>query len=364
MIILHVFGLRIQDEDISFFEKFFDRHQELRARVWMARHHMVISRSQAISLTRVFLSDRSAAEKTKFSLITACTSVLLTLVIPEECPSREEAVALLKEPQALWAVLVVNSPSTFTQEGDATQHMTPIAQYIRGVANCLSVQHSHAGSIFTSLKVQLEQNDDNVLFDDERITNSRLYHRVIKTCHLLNNSITSSIRFIERFRGTQTQRLWREAHEYEADGITHWCRQLESEVDALEDMAQQITSLRETVQEDRNTLHGATAVLQARLALQQGNRMKTLTYLATAYLPLATVASIYSMSVLPSSATFPSVFVVFAVFLIVTVLSGIWLSNIREKEAAALHGKPTSTRIRFGTMLKPLSLLPKYLLDY
>jgi hypothetical protein len=37
-------------------------------------------------------------------------------------------------------------------------------------------------------------------------------------------------------------------------------------------------------------LHGATAVLEARLAYQQGERIKVLTYLAIIYLPLGTSA--------------------------------------------------------------------------
>ncbi|WKT53781.1 hypothetical protein QSH57_004365 [Fusarium oxysporum f. sp. vasinfectum] len=40
----------------------------------------------------------------------------------------------------------------------------------------------------------------------------------------------------------------------------------------------------------RNALHGATAVLEARLAYQQGQRIKVLTYLAIIYLPLGTSA--------------------------------------------------------------------------
>ena len=37
-------------------------------------------------------------------------------------------------------------------------------------------------------------------------------------------------------------------------------------------------------------LHGATALLQSRIAVMQGDRIKLLTYLSMAYLPITTVA--------------------------------------------------------------------------
>ena len=298
------------------------------------------------------ISVGDGMDKAEPTIKTACSSVFMSLVSPEECPSREEEIALLKDPEALWTVLMVNSPPSNTLEEDVAEYLTPIAQYIRGIVACVSVQQAHAQSIFASLKFQLEQHDDNVLFDDDQFTKSRLYHRIIKSCHLLNNSLTASVRFIQRFRDTQLHKLSREAHSYESDGIAHWTQQLNSEVAALEDTAQQFTSLRETVQENRNALHGATAVLQARLALQQGDRIKTLTYLATAYLPLATVASIYSMSVLPSSATFLSFFIVFAGFLAVTLLCGVSLTSLHER--TMMDGRTISTKTIYHALLKSL----------
>ena len=285
------------------------------------------------------------------------------MVVPEECPSRQEAIELLKDPQALWAVLKLNCPSYSSAQNNIVEHLTSVSQYTREVVACLSVRHAHAQSIFTFLKLQIQEKDDNILFDDDMFSKSCSYHRIIKTCHLVTHSISSSIRFVQRFRETQIAWLCAEAHSSEAHGIAHWKRQLSAEVAALEDLAHQITSFRETVQEDRNALHGATAVLQARLALQQGERMQTLTYLATAYLPLATVASIYSMIVLPSPATLASFFVIFIVFMLMTLLCGISFSKARIKLASNARGT-RSYKAKFRVLLGLFEPVQEYLRFY
>jgi hypothetical protein len=86
----------------------------------------------------------------------------------------------------------------------------------------------------------------------------------------------------------------------------------------------------------RNALHGVTALLEARTALQQGERIKTLSYLATLYLPLTATASIYSMSVLPSSTTFYSFFLVLAGLVALTITTGAYLPSLRANALPAL----------------------------
>ena len=41
---------------------------------------------------------------------------------------------------------------------------------------------------------------------------------------------------------------------------------------------------------DKKQLHGATAILESRAAVAQGERIQVLTYLAVAYLPIGTVS--------------------------------------------------------------------------
>jgi hypothetical protein len=71
-------------------------------------------------------------------LFKTSSSVLLTLSVPEESEFHEEEVNLLKVPEALWTLLVVNCSSEVTFDHRTRHHFTPIAQYIRGIASSLS----------------------------------------------------------------------------------------------------------------------------------------------------------------------------------------------------------------------------------
>jgi hypothetical protein len=182
-------------------------------------------------------------------LAKASSSVLLTLCTPEESLSREEEVHLLSTPQALWTVLVINASSDFASDRKPFQHLTPIAQYIRGIASSLYTQRTNAQSIYEALRDELEDHDGENIFDDEKFTKSISYHWAVKTCDELSESISSSLRFIERALDTQVNKLCMEAHASERLGVKFWLQQLKEEIFGLTDLQAQIRAMSGRVQE-------------------------------------------------------------------------------------------------------------------
>lgn len=72
------------------------------------------------------------------------SSVLLTLAIPERSVSREEELLLLKNPKGLWTVLAVNCSMRAFSDEETQKYLTPMAQYLRGIAVCLRTQRTNA----------------------------------------------------------------------------------------------------------------------------------------------------------------------------------------------------------------------------
>ncbi|KAK2667267.1 hypothetical protein RAB80_016458 [Fusarium oxysporum f. sp. vasinfectum] len=354
-LVLHAFCIRLQNEDYGFIRAFIERHLSLRCVQKVPYHWQQISPPQmdasrqqcykrvTISCHLSYLTldsdsqdaadtkesiDREAVfpfgHKTKDhhddlpnshqSLFRASSSVLLTLAEPVESKSHEEETSLLRNPEALWTVIVLNSP--------LQSRLRPRAS---------TVPHAHSPGIYDAVKGHLADNEGDGMFDDKNFTKSMLYHWAVQACDELAESISSSLRFLRKTLETNVKKLCTDAHVYEKLGIEYWMQRMDEELFALEDLESQIIALRGRVQENRHALHGVTAVLEARLASQQSERMKTLAYLATIYLPLTSTASLYSMSVLPKSANFPSFFVVLAISLVLTILLGLQLPSLLAK---------------------------------
>ncbi|EWZ27770.1 hypothetical protein FOZG_18512 [Fusarium oxysporum Fo47] len=371
-LVLHAFCIRLQNEDYGFIRAFIERHLSLRCVQKVPYHWQQISPPQmdasrqqcykrvTISCHLSYLTldsdsqdaadtkesiDREAVfpfgHKTKDhhddlpnshqSLFRASSSVLLTLAEPVESKSHEEETSLLRNPEALWTVIVLNSPSNLGYDHEPAQYLTPIAQYVRGMASSVVTQRNNAQGIYDAVKGHLADNEGDGMFDDKNFTKSMLYHWAVQACDELAESISSSLRFLRKTLETNVKKLCTDAHVYEKLGIEYWMQRMDEELFALEDLESQIIAFRGRVQENRHALHGVTAVLEARLASQQSERMKTLAYLATIYLPLTSTASLYSMSVLPKSANFPSFFVVLAISLVLTILLGLQLPSLLAK---------------------------------
>lgn len=367
LLMLHVFCLRLQDEDFSFICNFIRRHLSLRTmsrepyhfqdvssafggpisqkcykRVTLSFHlpHLLLQ-PQEDSLDDGEVSDRewlgrfrpdqnALVEEKGFCLYRSSSSVLLTAVRPEEQTSRQEAHELLGNPEALWTVVMVNSPRLFTTGAyqDPPELMTPLAQFTRGVFTTVNSQRLHIGPILEEMKAQLQASGTDILFDDQNFSKTRLYHWIIKTCHEICGSIDSNSRYVQRFQKGVLASLQAKAHPYERLGLDHWNNRLNEEISELEALGAEVHTFREQVRELRDALHGATSVLESRSALMQGERVKVLSYLGMAYLPVSTAASLYSMAVLPKAATLQSFCIFAAIMLITTIFFSLNLHNI------------------------------------
>jgi hypothetical protein len=190
----------------------------------------------------------------QFDLSVESTSTLLTMVIPEESVSKEEETELLRNPRGLWTVLVVSTPTDFVSRYKTPHNLTPISQFLRGIVASLCTQGINAQHIHRNLEDVLAHHDNSSIFDDENFTKSILYHRTIKTCGELAESIASNLRFMGRLRKTQLDKLCREAHTHEKPGINYWYHQIEEEMSNLEELREQILALSVQVQESVSSL--------------------------------------------------------------------------------------------------------------
>ncbi|KAE9369271.1 hypothetical protein N431DRAFT_469196 [Stipitochalara longipes BDJ] len=393
LLFVYLFCARLQNEDYGFARGFIERHLGLKCEFklpyhWQEKSPPEIDSSRQKCYKRVTISchityltlsldgekentedqlDRvrifpfhlrkSSAESGEISLLKASCSVLLTLCIPEESESCEEEISLLRTPRALWTLLIISCSANFASDHQTREYLTPIAQYVRGITASLYTQRKNAESIYEDTKNAFRDHSSESIFDDENFTKSTSYHWAVRTCDELNESIASTLRFVRARLESQLDKLCHEAHAYEELGIQYWLQQMKEEIFALEDLQAQILALRGQVQESRNALHGVTSILETRTALQQGERMKTLAYLATIYLPLSATSSIYSMGVLPKSASFLSFFIVFAILFLLTMLLGINLKKIAQKlksRTFAPESSPVSVYIKlYMDLLNP-----------
>ncbi|KAH7400883.1 hypothetical protein DE146DRAFT_477871 [Phaeosphaeria sp. MPI-PUGE-AT-0046c] len=386
--------IRLQNEDYAYIQAFMERHLILRNDLsWPSQFQRVLpsqmNSTDQLVYKRVTLSSHltylkpavtnspqsdtssvdqeqlftsrglSAGEAGYARIVKATTSVLLTIALPEKSSTKQEELDLLKLPQGSWTVMVVNCHERLSKdmEREPTQYLTPLAQFLRGLTYSLRTQNMNAESIYDRLKEQLRDADDGQLFDDERFTKSSLYHWTVRTCDELRESLLASQRYMTRAFDRKISALCgQDAHDSEKPGLLYWKAEHEAEMHALEELVSQIAALSSSVQESRNALHGVTAVLEARVALQQGERIKVLAYLATIYLPLTATSSLYSMSVLPTSATFWSFFVVLVAFLLGTALIALSLkpivAGIRAKVQIDVAGAKTAKRAKTPRWLR------------
>ena len=187
------------------------------------------------------------------SLFRASSSVLLTLAEPVESKSHEEETSLLHNPEALWTVIVLNSPTNLGYDHEPAQYLTPIAQYVRGMASSVVTQRNNAQGIYDAIKGHIADNEGEGMFDDKNFTKSVLYHWAVQACDELAESISSSLRFLRKTLETNVKKLCTEAHVYERLGIVYWMQRMDEELFALEDLESQIIALRGRVQENVST---------------------------------------------------------------------------------------------------------------
>ncbi|KAM5361041.1 hypothetical protein ACJZ2D_013368 [Fusarium nematophilum] len=347
LLLLHSFCLRLQNEDTAFIREFIQRHIDFRHTLQTPGHFQPMTPSDRDAAPNLDIPDlkrvepfepmQAATAKDSWSLCQVSSSVLLTFVLPEESTSRREELDFLTTPQALWTVLTINCMRRRgSNSGDVHEAPpTPVAQFMAGIHGALQTQRLDEQHILDALRSRLAESDDMRLVDDDKFSKSHLYHWVVKTCDKVCHSISTTLRFIDRISRDFVTKLGAEGHAFKPPGIETWQEKWMQEVADLKELREEFLSCRQDVQERRNALHGATAVLEARLAYQQGERIKVLTYLAIIYLPLGASASIYSINPLPQSATMGSYFIFLVILFLVTALVGAGITNLSTKTSAA-----------------------------
>ncbi|KAK0612482.1 hypothetical protein B0T17DRAFT_543782 [Bombardia bombarda] len=415
-LLLHVFCLRLQNEDPAFIRDFIQRHVSLQnvfkkpaqlqpmtpsdsdasericyRRLSYSCHmsHLLLRQVDPtihlpdLSIISHFSPKPPASTKESLSLCRSSSSVLLTFALPQQSPTRREELGLLSKPECLWSVLVLNCLQ-FRNAGDTDDSnnpsatLTPVAQFLHGIHSALHAHRINEQHILDILKEKIEESDDMSLFDDEHFSKTHLYHWAVKTCDGVCHSISSTLRFYDRIRSTSLLKpLVAAAHPSERAGIDLWFERCAEEILSLKELREEFISCRQDVQERRNALHGATGVLEARMAIRQGEQIKALTYLAIIFLPLSASASIYSINPLPESATLWS-FIVFLVGLILlTSALGIGLRKSQKLKrylshrfqaasASTTNGNPNTSQNHRPTIRHQLfnAILPESVQDY
>ncbi|KAH0541374.1 hypothetical protein FGG08_004138 [Glutinoglossum americanum] len=187
------------------------------------------------------------------------------------------------------------------------EFLTPLSQFVRRVCAAICPQRMNLYLVVERLGERLRESTDKAkrrcndnqahdastvrttmhLLDDKSFTKSKLYHWIIKSCHEICSIADTSIRFVRKFENGHLCRLRQNAHPYEKAGLDYWTVSMRAETAELETPRADVNGLREQV---RELLYGASALLESRTALFQGERIRMLTYLAIAYLPMTTAA--------------------------------------------------------------------------
>lgn len=290
------------------------------------KHDTTVPAVEILDRTPVFPfhNPDTAPSPTGIYPVRASTSAMLTVVVPELANNAPEHVELLRNPQGLWTVLAVNVPPGLGVDQGAHEHLTPISQYFRAISAAIITARIHQQAILTALKDKLRSQEGGSLIDDEEFTRSNLYHWSVRTCDELQTQNAATLKFLRHTIITHITRLHLEAHSSEKKGVDHWRARLDEEIFQLDDLQSQILALKTQVQEDvsdqsslfflatanmyqRNAvsavsshhchllkmslqMHQVMSVMETRAALQASERTKTLSYLATLYLPLSASA--------------------------------------------------------------------------
>jgi hypothetical protein len=176
--------------------------------------------------------------------------VLLTIVVPDLSENTPESIGLLQNPEGLWTVLALNTPSGLGNHQGAHEHLTPIAQYFRAIAAAtINARMSHQ-ALLTALRNKLHIHEGDGLIDDENFTRSNIYHWTVRTCDELQSHNAATLKFLRHSMITHFGKLHRGAHNSEKQGVDYWKTQLDGEIFQLDDLQSQIIALKKQVQED------------------------------------------------------------------------------------------------------------------
>jgi hypothetical protein len=177
------------------------------------------------------------------------SSTLLTIAIPEHSANRTEETILLQNPRGLWTVLNINSSIRFASQPEHRTHLTPLAQYVRGVNCSLTIQRRSAEAILDAIqgRVQAFKPGDPA---DEKLVESTVLHSTIQDSEELCSSLAATLRFARGNLEEQINVVCRDAHVSEKPGLTKWRYELGEEIDRNEDLQSQLRALSAQMREN------------------------------------------------------------------------------------------------------------------
>lgn len=155
---------------------------------------------------------------------------------------------------------------------------------------------------------------DALLFEDKDFTYSRRYFWAFQTLGIMNDSIKA---MIDAYENNFTDEVWQGQHktlwpllDENSPRNVHYVRQMSKvrklfdiEISNMNDMIEENSRQRKTIQSLRDQLFSGTSVLESRrsvegtyITVQQGHNIKILTLVSMVFLPLTFVTGVFGSS--------------------------------------------------------------------
>ncbi|KAK4251313.1 hypothetical protein C7999DRAFT_37654 [Corynascus novoguineensis] len=175
----------------------------------------------------------------------------------------------------------------------------------------------------------------DVLFDDDTFSNSKLYFWAINLIHELIKLLDDSIQQWTLYR-SQAVTPWKDRKASKADDNYYWYQKSQEALASAEQQGEEacteLESLKREFQEDleriiimRDGLFNANAVMESRSSTRLGENVKLLTFVSISFLPLGLCVAIWSVNESYSRASLAVVTVIVAA---VTYILTLNLNNV------------------------------------
>ncbi|KAF3939152.1 hypothetical protein ABW19_dt0205966 [Dactylella cylindrospora] len=269
------------------------------------------------------LGDPDVADL-KSVIYKSVSSVFLTLVDPREKeslgPKEESLEALLCEPNTYWTAAVINAPRTMTESlrREGRSNLTPLTQFAKGTSAVVYTFRINMRGILEKLDAAVRsaseyengplyrQNPSRLQSGDGDYDLLQFYHSIIAVTYFVLTFLDANLNYARGFERSQLPTLLRHADASEKEGIEKWLRSLRLELDEIKLLQMRIIDFRNHVRELRDSLIASTSLIEGRMVAVQGKNVQVLSALSVIYIPASVVSGLFSIQVLPESATLAS----------------------------------------------------------
>ncbi|KAK6525285.1 hypothetical protein TWF694_005430 [Orbilia ellipsospora] len=279
-------------------------------------------------------------------LYKSISSVLLTLVDPGGKKSESADCAslryLLNKPDTRWTVVVINAPRMMAESlhRDPKEELTPLIQLIKGISAVIYTfklnlrgaleKLDSAISLASENGFQSHQTPSHLPSDDVDYSLLQFYHSVIVLTFSLLKFLDTHSNYARSFTKSQLPLILENAHISEGKGIDKGLKNLSLELDELQLLHTQMTQFRNHVRELRDSLIASTSLIESRMVSTQGKNVQVLSALSVVYIPVSVVSGLYSIQVLPESATLGSFIGVALMFYCLTFIAFWQAENLQR----------------------------------